>query len=156
MGKQFLYIGFADDDTLTKQMMPMQMGLYGHADRLKHSLWIDPAKQNPPWPPCRHVESFLKTRTLPVVLSVAGDSNNKSPDPAPATKTREETIWKMYLAYILTGHIDTTAGEYKCWTPEDERDLDAERAEHEHRTWQEQKTKQWKRWLSWMKARPQL
>jgi hypothetical protein len=140
-------------------MMPTQMGLYGHADRLKHSLWIDPAKQNPPWPPCRHVESFVKTRAVPPTPndSVAA---NESLQPLPASKTREETIWKVYLAYVLTGYIDPTVGVYNCWAPEDERDLYAERAEHERRVKQEKEAEQrrqkWKLWFSWVRARPQL
>ena len=140
-------------------MMPAQMGLYGHADRLKHSLWIDPASQNPPWPPCKHVESFVKTRALPIASLDSSDSE-KSLEPSPGATTREETIWKVYLAYILTGYIDTTLGDYKCWAPEDERDLDAERAEHERRVRREKEAEQrkakWKPWLSWMRARPQL
>lgn len=57
----------------------------------------------------------------------------KSGSKEPPTLTLEETIWQVYLAYILTGHVDAAAGEYKRWAPEDERDLVAERAAHEER-----------------------
>lgn len=142
-----------------RQMMPTQMGLYGHADRLKHSLWIDPAKQNPPWPPCRHVESFVKTKVAP---SVPGNSTaaNESLQPLPATRSREETVWKLYLAYVLTGYIDTNVGVHKCWAPEDERDMGTERAEHERRVKQEKEVEQRrqrrKSWFPWVKIPSQL
>lgn len=106
------------------------MPLYSHADRQKHSLWIDPQKQSPPWPPCKHVNSFLKTKVSPASPPATADSNIVEVKPASAL-TREETIWPVYLAYILDGTIDQSLGEYKCWAPEDERDLDAERIEHE-------------------------
>lgn len=108
-------------------------------DRQKHSLWIDPASQSPPWPHCKHVNTFMKTQP---------------PKGAPAGTpfvTREEMVWEnVILPYILTGHIDTSGktGEYKCWAPEEEKDLVAERIQYEKfesaRAYAERKKKFWK------------
>lgn len=136
--------------------MVTQMGLYSHSDRMKHSLWIDPTKQSPPWPPCKHVNSLMKTRTRPQTSSAPVDG---LAIPAPRT---EDTVWQVYLAYILTGSIDTSLGEYKCWGPEDERDLEAERASHEKwvRAEEHRKGRSGSSWLSsilpWSNRRARL
>ncbi|KAF8307597.1 hypothetical protein DL93DRAFT_2064728 [Clavulina sp. PMI_390] len=111
-GKPFLYVGFADDTTMTKQMMLTQMPLYNTSDGMKHSIWIDPALQNPPWPTCGHVNSFMRTRppkadpsAEPESVEAAKDSNIAiSADTAPPLK-REETIWELYLYFIATGKV---------------------------------------------------
>ncbi|KAF8307619.1 alpha/beta-hydrolase [Clavulina sp. PMI_390] len=106
--KPYLAVGFEDDYTLSKMMLSKFLSQFSHADRQKSSLWVDPDAQRPPWAPCGHVMSFAPS-----------ESFEPSEGAAPTPK-REETIWAVYLNWILTETVDKTAGEYKIWGPEDE------------------------------------
>ncbi|KAI0061307.1 hypothetical protein BV25DRAFT_1886903 [Artomyces pyxidatus] len=116
----YLSIGFADDETVNKRMFERHLGLFSHADGLKVSLFIDPAAHNPPWPPCGHVHSFRR--------AVKQQSSTGR-----ACLNRVETIWSVYLRWILDGEVEESAGEFRRWTVADEIDVDAERAEHKRR-----------------------
>lgn len=54
----FLYVGFEDDETITKTMMEQHLNLLCHPNSNVNSLWIDPSSRNPVWPKCGHVNSF--------------------------------------------------------------------------------------------------
>lgn len=109
----YLFVGFSDDKTSIKYMMEQYMDQLSHTDGLKSSLWIDPSRFSPrPWPSCGHVASFVKSR-----------ASRPSPS-VPQGLTREETIWQVYLDWILCGKVNedvTQAAECKTWTTEDER-----------------------------------
>ncbi|KAF8307620.1 alpha/beta-hydrolase [Clavulina sp. PMI_390] len=108
--KPYLTVGFEDDYVVTKIMISKFLSQFSHSDGLKASLWIDPDAQRPPWAPCGHIMSFA-----PNEVSEASEGE------APAPK-REETIWAVYLNWILNGAVDPSVGEYKVWRVEDEFD----------------------------------
>lgn len=115
------------------------LGMFDHSDRLKQSLWIDPAKKT--WPSCGHVNAFTKTKQPKLVPVEHGeaytsqtdfeDAISKHPKPPRDALTKEETIWKLFLDYITGQEVDKSDAEYKVWTPQDERDVVRERKEDE-------------------------
>lgn len=96
--------------------MNSQMSQLSHTRGNKASLYIDPSSRSPPWPKCGHSVSFKSTSRA-----------------TPGALTREETIWLVYLDWILYGKVDESVGEYKRWTVSDERDVEAERAAFEQK-----------------------
>lgn len=118
-------------------MMEKYLGMFDHSDRLKQSLWIDPIKKN--WPACGHVNAFTKSKQAKLVPVEHGeaytsqgdfeDAISKHPKPPRSTLTKEESIWKLFLDYILGNEFDKANAEYKVWTPQDERDVMRERKE---------------------------
>ena len=97
------------------------MAQYNHTNRSKLSLWVDPAALSPPWPALEHVRHFLPSRSPPT-----SPSSNERP------LTRQETIWTVYLNWILYGKvIDERIGEFEVWGPEDEYEP-LDRAEFEY------------------------
>lgn len=116
------------DSSLTytqREALLHHMPQFSHADGLKLSLWIDPTAHSPPWPACGHAESFMKSPTPTVPSS--------SLTTAAAPLTRQETIWQIYLSWIVHGtipnHYPGTSSstpvkgeEFRQWTPADEFD----------------------------------
>ncbi|SJX66590.1 uncharacterized protein SRS1_16812 [Sporisorium reilianum f. sp. reilianum] len=136
-GVPLLYVGFEDDEKIGKNMMQKYLGMFDHTDRLKQSLWIDPPKKN--WPPCGHVNAFTKSKQPQLVPVEHGeaytsqtdfeDAISSKPKPPRTTLSKEESIWKLFLDYILGREVDKSNAEYKVWTPQDERDVVREREE---------------------------
>lgn len=114
-----------------------------------HTLWIDP-KKNARWPVCGHVTSFRPTG--PPMSSNTGraptddDADEEGAERAvrggeayqPAeqadkdperTLAREETIWQLYLRYIVEGEVDTSLGKLKKWDETNARDCEQLRRE---------------------------
>ncbi|KAI0043267.1 hypothetical protein FA95DRAFT_1546572 [Auriscalpium vulgare] len=128
----YLYVGFTDDETVDKRMLESQLNLFSHSDGLKSSLWIDPSAQHPPWLPCQHVTSLVSSpqsidANLPLRRPVAGRSCAQG-------QTRAETVWALYLCWIMRGAVAGNVGELRCWTVADERGverMEMERVEHE-------------------------
>ena len=108
------------------------------------SLRIDPRKESD-WPRCGHVNAFQPGNGAgmtdddddekamrggeayqPSDLSLSEDHSGKTSS-RPGTKTREETIWPIFLAYILEGRVVSSIGRHKVWTSADECDRDAMR-----------------------------
>lgn len=108
------------------------------------SLRIDPRKE-PDWPRCGHVNAFQPGNGAgmtdddddekamrggeayqPTDLSLSEDHSGKISS-RPGTKSREETIWPIFLAYILEDRMDNTIGRHKVWTSADECDRDSMR-----------------------------
>lgn len=103
----------------------------------------------------------MKTKVPLAPVPISDDPNPSTGHSTnPPRLTKEETIWQVYLKYILNGYIDKSVGEYKCWAPEDERDLDAERSEHERLVEREKRAQQsksrWTAWTSWMRSKPKF
>ncbi|KAI0061286.1 alpha/beta-hydrolase [Artomyces pyxidatus] len=131
-GIPYLAIGFADDETVSKRMLERHLGLFSHVDGLKTSLYINPSTHNPPWPPCGHVNSFQHaTKRTPHAPLATGATPNAGS--VQSGRTRAETIWRVYLRWILDGEVDANAGEVRRWKVEDELDVHAEREQHERR-----------------------
>ncbi|TKY86856.1 hypothetical protein EX895_004144 [Sporisorium graminicola] len=136
-GVPLLYVGFEDDEKISKHMMEKYLGMFDHSDRLKQSLWIDPSKKN--WPPCGHVNAFTKSKRPALVPVEHGEAYTSQKDfenaistkprPPRSTLTKEESIWKLFLDYVLGREVDKSNAEYKIWTPQDERDVMREREE---------------------------
>lgn len=136
-GVPLLYVGFEDDDKIGKNMMEKYLGMMDHSDGLKRSLWIDPAKKG--WPKCGHVNAFTKSKQaelLPVEHGEGYAAHNEFEDaiankPAPprSSLTKEQSIWKLFLDYIMGREVDTADSEHKLWRPEDERDTEREQRE---------------------------
>lgn len=118
-------------------MMQKYLAMFDHSDRLKQSLWIDPVKKG--WPRCGHVNAFTRSKEAELVPVEHGeaytsqadfeDAISKKPKPSRTTLSKEDSIWKLFLNYILGKQIDTSNAEYKVWTPQDERDVEKERRE---------------------------
>lgn len=89
--------------------MNQHMPQLSHSDGLKASLWIDPASRKPAWPVCGHITSF--------VASPSSESLGSE-----RILTRAETIWQVYIDWIVHGKVDTSVGQYQVWKPEDEYD----------------------------------
>jgi hypothetical protein len=109
--------------------MENQMPQFSHADGLKASLWIDPAKQNPPWPMCGHINSFVKSSPSgpSSTVSTGGPTLEsvftlRPVNIADSRSTQAETIWPVYRDWITYGRVDQSIGEYRAWKPEDEFD----------------------------------
>lgn len=51
--------------------------------------------------------------------------------PSPSRLTRQDTIFQLYLDFVLHGNVWTHAGRHKLWRPSDERDRAKLRAEEE-------------------------
>lgn len=111
--------------------------MFDHSDGLKQSLWIDPVKKG--WPSCGHVNAFTKSKQAELVpveheeaYTSQGDFENaisSKPKPPRNTLSKEQSIWKLFLDYILGNKVDTSQAEYKVWTPQDERDVAREQKE---------------------------
>ena len=117
--------------------MEKYLGMFDHSDGLKQSLWIDPIKKG--WPRCGHVNAFTKSKEAELVPVEHGEAytsqddfenaiSNK-PKPQRNTLSKEESIWKLFLDYILGNEVDTSQAEYKVWTPQGERDVEREQRE---------------------------
>ena len=111
--------------------MENQMPQFSHTDGLKASLWIDPVKQNPPWPMCGHINSFTKSRSSPSGPPSTPSGGGPTVESVFALRpvnvadsklTRAETVWPVYKDWIIHGRVDSSIGEYKVWKPEDEFD----------------------------------
>lgn len=76
-----------------------------------HSLWIDP-KKNANWPPIGHVGSFQRSTPGPWA-------------------SKEDTIWAVFLQWIVDGTVNESVGEYRKWTSAEARNLQQERADFE-------------------------
>ncbi|KAJ1018598.1 hypothetical protein NDA16_004880 [Ustilago loliicola] len=136
-GKPLLYVGFEDDENIGKNMMEKYLGMFDHSDGLKQILWIDPIKKG--WPSCGHVNAFTKSKQAELVPAEHGEAYTSQDDfenaisskPKPPRNTlgKEETIWKLFLDYILGNTVDTSQAEYKVWRPQDERDIVREQKE---------------------------
>lgn len=133
----YLYVGFEDDETITEKMQHQHLSLFSHRNENMHSLWIDPPSLTPAWPKCGHVTSFQKTRVKRPSNGGGGDDGDapagaEAYEPRPSDRetittpqqrfTREETIFRLYLDFILTGNVWTHAGRHKQWRVVDERD----------------------------------
>ncbi|PWN48472.1 hypothetical protein IE53DRAFT_389326 [Violaceomyces palustris] len=131
LGVEYLYLGFEDDESISKRMMTQYLGMLNHSDGMKRSLWLDPKRRRPVWPSCGHVNAFAKTKSSenrPV-------PNGEGYEPSMGTEaegveseeselTREETIWELMLSYVLGEDLEVGEGdEYKTWTVKDERDV---------------------------------
>lgn len=111
--------------------MENQMPQFSHADGLKVSLWIDPTKQNPPWPMCGHINSFAKARASPSSPPSTPSNGGVTADSvlplrpintADSNLSLAETIWPVYRDWIIYGRVDPSIGEYRVWKPDDEFD----------------------------------
>lgn len=179
--QRYLYVGFEDDETISQRMMEQQLNMLDHSSRNVHSLWVDPPRNDPPWPKCGHVTSFSPSSKKNRIASqltrsdvdgaqgadVAHESGAEGYEAheeavhaeeqkeeaaqggakkshAPQSKfTREETIFALYLDYILHGRIWGVDGgpaeqglggiAHKAWTVEDERDGIAMRRQERER-----------------------
>ncbi|PWZ00408.1 hypothetical protein BCV70DRAFT_95014 [Testicularia cyperi] len=133
-GRPLLYVGFEDDEKIGKKMMEKYMGMLDHSEGLKRSLWIDPSKKG--WPKCGHVNAFTKSREADLLPVEHGEGyaskqefeNAISSHPSPPRPSlgKEETIWKLFLDYILGNEVDSRHAELRTWTPQDERDIEQE------------------------------
>ncbi|CAO1620031.1 unnamed protein product [Parajaminaea phylloscopi] len=159
---RYLYVGFEDDESISKHMMHQHLSLFSHKNQNMHSLWVDPPKNTPqPWPKCGHVTSLQPSKSLDAATKTdeseeatgaegysaheaADDDTDLASDEArardaidavprdsrklgpagssPSRLTRQDTIFRLYLDFILTGAVWTHAGTHKLWTPRDERD----------------------------------
>lgn len=122
---------------LCRNMMEKYLGMFDHSDGLKQSLWIDPVKKG--WPACGHVNAFTKSKQAQLVPVEHGeaytsqgdfeDAISSKPRPPRNSLSKEESIWKLFLDYIMGNKVDTSQAEYKVWTPQDERDVVREQKE---------------------------
>ncbi|CAO1615910.1 unnamed protein product [Sympodiomycopsis kandeliae] len=146
---KYLYVGFEDDETITEKMQHQHLSLFSHRNENIHSLWIDPPTLNPPWPKCGHVTSFAVSKRPKSSSQESEAGTDETPsgleayEPRPAADeavpsekrlTREETIFRLYLDFIVNGQVWTTAGRHKRWTAADQRDnIDLRRCEDQRR-----------------------
>lgn len=121
-------------------MMEKYLTLVCHPNSDVKSLWIDPSKETPIWPKCGHVNSFSPSGIQEEVNEESSISKGKGKaairggelyEPSSNQQgnekedeeielTREETIWKVYLAYILNGEV-IDVGEMRKWGAEHRR-----------------------------------
>ena len=123
--------------SLCRNMMERYLDMFDHSDGLKQSLWIDPVKKG--WPACGHVNAFTKSKQAKLVPVEHGeaytsqddfeDAISSKPRPPRNSLSKEESIWKLFLEYIMGNKVDTSQAEYKVWTPQDERDVVREQRE---------------------------
>lgn len=130
---KYLYVGFEDDETITEKMQHQHLSLFSHRNENIHSLWIDPPTLNPPWPKCGHVTSFAVSKRPKSGLEASTDETppgseayeaRPTADEAVAPEkrlTREETIFQLYLDFIVNGRVWTKAGRHKQWKISDQR-----------------------------------
>lgn len=135
---KYLYVGFEDDETITEKMQHQHLSLFSHRNHNMHSLWVDPPSQEPAWPKCGHVTSFARSKREKPGKGEAASSDADGPpsgseayEPRSSQEegvspqkrlTREETIFRLYLDFILHGTVWTQAGRHKQWAPADQRD----------------------------------
>lgn len=154
--ERYLYVGFEDDESISKNMMLLHLGLLDLSGNNVHSLWVDPPKAKPEaWPKCGHVTSFQLQRKKGVqeaeeheASGAEGyqaaeededeDNNESNEDsssskPPPSRLSREETVFVLYRDYILHGDIWKSAGEFRQWHPDDERDRHQIRRDEDQR-----------------------
>lgn len=96
------------NDTPSRLEMTRMMALFSHShpSHKKYTLWISPSSRRIPWPRTGHAGSFV---------------NPKSSAPFPR---REETIWPVYLRWILHEQIDEQAGDVQTWHEVDEKSIE--------------------------------
>lgn len=178
---KYLYVGFEDDESITRHMMHQHLSLFSHKNNNIHSLWVDPPRNKPqPWPKCGHVTSLQPSKTSAdisnededgdgsatgaegysaheasddvddertptaaadveaAVDAVPHDDSANQPQgsgvsPPQSRLTRQETIFELFLDFVLHGNVWTHAGEHKLWHVSDERDRVKLREEEEEK-----------------------